>query len=394
MATHEAEFMAIQGFANDLPTVISDGGNRKFKVTTDKPLLRRSTASEVVIYDHAIAEVDAGRFDRLLHYHKGTDAYHLLRWRDRFFVIGEQAYSVNASFEPLSGRAKYTRDYYGLMFMHGVVMLFNGRIPEAMNAFLAHPPADLEHSDALVRAVHGKWSFEVNGVKHKTEVVYSNTFDEIVGGIHNATHGVDGQMIKGNALEGNGPFIVFDLGGGSLDLAHVKRNLSVDYTKPMVSRRIGVNQAMETVKSLFDSRHKKLLQDAEDGISREAVLDIFMSEDHSTQYAGKKIECADFYEQAAAPIIRTAKQMVQSYSKGFVGYGGALLTGGGSALFFDEIINTVFEPFKDTDRIFTTDQPRNMIEANARGGGKIAEAMKLVGRIEADRWLKAQKYGK
>ena len=126
MDYNETEYLNALGFGNGLPIAVGDGGNNQFKIVSDGALLRSSNKPEVVIFDHAIAEIDQGTYERLMHYFERGDASHLVRWRDRFFVVGEQAYSVAPGFTPLSGRAKMTRDYYGIMFMHGVAKLFNG----------------------------------------------------------------------------------------------------------------------------------------------------------------------------------------------------------------------------------------------------------------------------
>lgn len=392
---NERQYLDVLGFGNDLPIVVSDGGNNQFKMLCDRALLRNSNKPEVIIFDHAIAEIDQGTYERLMHYYGRGDASHLVQWRGRFFVVGEQAYSINPGFMPLSGRAKMTRDYYGIMFMHGVAKLFNGRVPEEINAFLAHPPGDLEHRDTLMKSVHGKWSIEIGARQIKTNVVYTNAFEEIVGGIHNTTHGVDGQLVEGNPLEGKGPFLALDLGGGSLDLAWIKKDLSIDYNRPMYSERIGVNTALRAFKQAFDVKYKHLLRDAEDGIPRDVVLSIFMDESHQVNVAGEILDCTEMYNQSAAPVIRQMLRTVQQFAKGFVGVGGALLTGGGSAAFYDKIGEQVLPLFKKNGAIFRSAKLlQDMIKANSEGGLKVAKAMRAVGKDEAAQYLKASGHGK
>lgn len=394
MDYNEQQYLNILGFGNDFPIVGGDGGNNQFKMICDRALLRNSNKPEVIIFDHAIAEIDQGTYTRLMHYFERGDASHLVQWRGRFFVVGEQAYSINPGFMPLSGRAKMTRDYYGIMFMHGVAKLFNGRVPEEINAFVAHPPGDLEHRDTLMKSVHGKWSIEIGGQQIRTNVVYTNAFEEIVGGIHNTTHGIDGQLIHGNPLEGKGPFLALDLGGGSLDLAWIRKDLSVDYNRPMHSERIGVNTALRAFKQAFDVKYAHLLRDAEDGIPRDVVLDAFMDEAHTVNVAGELLDCTEMYNQSAAPVIRQMTRTVQQFARGVVGVGGVLLTGGGSAAFYDEIGKQVLPQFKRNDVIFRSAQRiEDMIKANAEGGLKIAKAMAAVGKSDAARYLKGSGHG-
>lgn len=388
------EYLARLGFANEYPVVIADIGNFLCKVLTDSPIKRGANPLDFVSYPHAIAEVDSGAYERLLRRYHGKKGYHLLKWRERCYVIGEQAYSVDMHFEPRQGRLKYSRDYYGLLFIRGLVELFDGSVPEAVNAFLAHPPGDLEFTDVLKRAVHGRWVFEVNGQRCETTVVYSNTFDEIVGGVHNAVDGPDGQRMAENALEGNGPALVFDLGGGSLDLCYLTSDLAVNYDRGLFTERTGINSAVETFKSIFDATYKNRLSDAENGIARGHVIDIFMDEEHAIYDAGEKIDCVDIYNEAIAPVIRASSQAVKRFAGGFMGINSVLLTGGGSAMVMDEIKREIFAKFDKNGKVFTTAERAKLVQANVRGGRKIAEAMKSVSAVEAARWLKAQGNGK
>lgn len=390
---NQDEYLSKLGFANEYPVVVADIGNRLCKMLTDQPVMRGSNPLDCVLFEHGIAEVDDGQFERMLHYYKGKRGFHLIHWRDRNFVVGEQAYSADMRFEPKQGRLKYSRDYYGLLFIRGLVELFDGKVPEALNVFLAHPPGDLEHTDALKRAVHGRWLFEVNGKRVVTTVVYSNTFDEIVGGVHNAVDGPDGQPIQGNPLENNGPALVFDLGGGSLDLCYLNRDLSVNYDKGMVSERIGINRAVDTFKSEFDLHYSNRVANAEGGIPRSVVIDIFMNPEHITWDSGEMLDCTEMYNAAIRPVIRDCLNAVNRFAGGFVGIKSVVLTGGGTAMVMNEIKREIFPRFDQNAKVFTTDRQERMVTANARGARKIAQAMKQISRAEADRWLKEQSNG-
>lgn len=381
----EKELRKLLGFANGNATVVGDIGNELVKMGTDAPIIGGKNPLNLVYFPHAVVEINEARYARLLHYFKDKDAFHLIKWDSRYFVVGEQAYSVDPGFEPLRGRAKYVKDYYGVLFISGLLRLFNGDIPDTINAFLAHPPADLDHTHALMKAVSGTWQFESNGKRYKVRVEYTNVFDEIIGGVMNATLGVDGKPVNEISILGNGPTLVFDLGGGSLDLARLNRDGSVDYNKEMISERIGVGRAIAEAKALFDKRYSDDLGDAEDGIGRQQVIEFFLDPKHEMRAFNETFDCSDIYELAAAPIIRQAKDTVSKFARGLVGFNLILLTGGGSGLYHDEICEQIFPRHTKNQAICRTDYRKDMFKANAKGGLKMLDGLKQESRKAAKR---------
>lgn len=376
----DKELKRVLGFANDNPNIVGDIGNELVKMGTDKPIAGGNNPLGLVYFNHAVAEINEARYLDLCHYYKGKDAFHLIKWDSRYFVVGEQAYSVNSGFEPIRGRAKYRKEYYGILFLSGLLRLYSGKLPEAVNAFLAHPPADLDYSESLMRSVAGTWVFESNGKKHRVKVEYVNVYDEIVGGIMNMTLGVDGGVMKEVQILGGGPTLVFDMGGGSLDLARLRKDGSVDYDKEMISERIGVASAIAEFKSLFDRKYSDDLSDAEDGISRQDIIEIFLDDDHSYRSFGQPIGCLDMFQMASAPIIRQAKDTVAQFARGLMGYNAILLTGGGSGLFYKEICEQVFPRHSKNGVVYCTDLRKDMLKANAKGGLKMLEGLKQESR--------------
>lgn len=391
---NEKELTRLLGFANGYPNVLGDIGNALCKLGTDKPVVRGNNPMAEVYFPHAIAELTEAQYNRLLHYQRGKRAFHLFRWMlkdgDRFFVTGEEAYSVNPGFEPLRGRAKYSKDNYGVLFMTGVVRLFDGNPLEVINAFVAHPPADLDYVPELLQSVVGKWRFECNGEKHVVKVAYANAFDEIVGGVWNATVGVDGRLIDDMQIIGDGPTLAFDMGGGSIDLARLNKDGSIDYNTEMVSVRTGVNTAIDNFKGLFEQEYRELLDDSEDGISRSEIIDIFLDPDHSIRSVGETLDCTELYNLAVAPVIRQSVAAVRSFTRGKARYNRVLLTGGGCGLTFDKLAEVVFPKFSENNVIHLADHKRELFKANGRGAkkmlpGLISESEKMVTRMRKGR---------
>lgn len=381
----DREYRRILGFANGNANIVADIGNARAKMMTDSPVMRGSNPLSFAGFEHAIAEIDEATFRGMVHRQRGRRANHLIKVLGRYFVVGDEAYSVNPTFDPVRGRLKYQREYYGALFLRGIEDLFGDETPSVINAFLAHPPADLEHARPLMKSVVGNWRYEVNGQKRELTVDYVNHFDEIEGGVFNATNGKDGQPIDDiGQLMGGGPTLVFDLGGGSLDLALLNKDGSVNYTKPMPSHRIGINTAVNTFKNLFDMEYKELVSDSEDGIPRDIVIDIFLDDKHTFWTGGEPIDCTDLYNDSIAPLVRDCLRFVRSYS-GTVGYNRVLLTGGGSGLIYDKLSEVVFPKQSANRVIHLADHRRDLYKANVKGGLKLLEALKSESRKAAKR---------
>lgn len=362
------------GFANGNTNVVCDGGNARFKLATDTPIRGRNDL-HVEHFTHAIAEISAADYDELCYRHQNIQAFHFLKWNGRYFVTGEEAFSYNPTFDPLRGRQKYERDYYGILFVAGVLRLFNGAVPETFNALLAHPPADLTERERLMRCVVGNWHIEANGIKYGFKVEYVNTFDEIVGGVFNATTAPDGQLYAD--MDIGGKTLVFDLGGGTLDLAFLNDG-GVNYSHLMDSTRIGGNGAVTNFKRLFDNTYHQLVDGYEDGLPRELVHEIFLDPSHLLMLeAGETLDCTRLYQQAINPVIRTAKDAVKTFGGNLLGVKRVLLTGGVAGLLYDEIAGQMFPKYAERKMLLLADQRRHLLEANCRGGRKMLEGLKV-----------------
>lgn len=370
MANKAAEADRLLGFDNGLPTETVDIGNKNSRQITDQPEFEGHNGSEFISNEHAIVEVDEATFRNIQHGYKNEPGYHLIEWSSRYFVTGEPVYSIQPSFEPTAGRAKYRPDYYGILFIRNLAEQYRGNPPSAVNAFLAHPPGDRDHVMALMKAVAREWKFKVNGKPVQTSVRYVDTFEEILGGVMNVSLGRDGKPMD-ERLNGTGPTLVFDLGGGSLDMARLHKDGSIDFDKVMDSVRVGVNSALHMAKDLADRKYKDLLGDAEDGIPMHMIIEMFEDTQHLMNIMGEIVDCKVIYEQAAKNVIRQCLTAVRAFTRGLIGYNLILLTGGGSALFYDLICSEIFPRHHAKGMIIKSDLSRDMWKANVIGGSKM-----------------------
>lgn len=390
MAVKEMAADKLLGFDNGLPNIIVDIGNKNARQITDRPEFEGHNGTEFISNEHAIVEVDEAYFRNVQHYYKNEPGYHLIEWNGRYFITGVQAYSVQPTLEPTTGRAKYRAEYYGVLFIRNLAEQYRGNPPKAVNAFLAHPPGDREHTMALMKSVAREWKFKVNGVPVQTSVRYVDTFEEILGGVMNVSLGTDGKPMD-DRLNGTGPTLVFDLGGGSLDLARLHKDGSIDFDKVMDSVRVGVNSALHSAKDNADRRFKELLGDSEDGIPMQMIIEMFEDAEHTMTFYGEKHDCKMIYEQAAKNVIRQCATAVRDFTRGLAGYNMILLTGGGSALFNDLICSELFPRHHKRGNIVRSDMSRDMWKANVKGGRKMMFGIRQQQRKSYNRVLSGKR---
>lgn len=373
----EKQYTQALGFGNGVATIVTDGGNSFWKMVYWDTGIKYET-----VFDHAIAEIDKSEYDRKMYYIGDKFAPHLLRvsfaGEDRYFIVGEEAYSVKPNFEPERGRSKYKRDYYGVMFLSGVLRLTRGNVPEKVNAFLAHPPGDVEFRMELMKSVAGKWKFECSGVVYDMRVEYTSVADEFTGGVMDMTLGTDGSKVKDRDIETilnpRNRILIADMGGGSFDLAQMWRG-AIDYTAPITSVRIGLQQAIDAAKREIDRLHRKDLLDAESGYRRDDVLRMFMDEKHRYQIYGEEKDGTEIYKTAVAPVVRQASNSSRQYAGGLVGFAYVLLTGGGSGALWQEIGEYVFPEHNSRKGLRMVTTPAAIHKANAHGLAKMLPGM-------------------
>lgn len=389
MAYDEKQYLQHLGIANGNPTFVVDAGNSLVKVFAEHPIVPGRNSTDFASYPHALIEVSAADYEEQTYRYADSAAPHLIRWRDRFFVVGEEAYSMKPSLEPRQGRVKYSRDYIGILVVSALLRLCGSAVPERINLMIGYPPGDRRHIDQLLASVSGGWAIESAGVKHKFRVDYVVPFDEIVGGILNYTLGVDGKPVTGIPLLEGGVTLGFDLGGGTLDLSRINRDGTVDYDKQMLSVRTGGNQAITNFKRLFDQRHADLLREAEDGVPRQVVMEVFLDPRHELHTMGQTIDCRAIYQQSIAPVIRDARDAVIRYTGGFIGYDKVLLTGGIAGLMLPDIREHIFSEFDRHGAMHTSGRPSDMYRSNPSGARKTIPNLLSEGERRGNTYLKA-----
>lgn len=378
------------GFANGYPTVAIDLGNALVKIGA--PMANGKY--EYADTPHACVEIDEARYARLIHeYGDRKGHYQYLKWKNRYFVTGDSALS-EGDVEIAQGRNKYSRSYYGVVFISTLLRIYHGKVPEKINAFVGYPPSDFQFIKELMRSVIGNWEVDNLGRKISIRVEHVSAFDEIVGGVHNVILDAEGNRIrldkgtKGAALIAkDGPTIVCDLGGGTFDMLRLGKTGEPDYSQ-IESRPVGINDAIDQFKRVFDTRHKEYVRDAKSGLPLERIHDCFRDPEHKVRVAGDQyIDCKDIYNQAMSRLVNEVQAAYRGMSRGSIAYNYCLLTGGGSGLVYEDLSKQVFAQFSKANALYLAHDRDKLHYANVRGAVRmipgLVEASKRRARTKA-----------
>ena len=355
------------GFANGNPNVVVDLGNSIVKMLADVV----DAVTSGIHFIHARVEIDEAQYQRLAHGYRGTaSAYQYIKWNGRYFVVGEDAFSAGDVIR-LEGRQKYSRDYYGIIFVSGILRLFDGEVPEKINVFLAHPPMDHEQTGNLQKSVLGTWHIDNLGKRHTFRVEYASVFDEIIGGAMNVVLAPDGRRYNDHPIVEDGPTIVCDLGGGTFDIVRLKKDGTVDYVQ-IASKKVGVNDAVARFQKLFEARYPDIVGDEVDGLPIERVHECFMDPVHRFRYSGRNyIDCQAIYRDATQNLMNSVKEAYRTMTRGSMTYNHALITGGGGGLLYAELAEQIFPLFASSNALHMADNRNQMMFANAKGAKKL-----------------------
>ncbi len=359
-----------RGFASGDDNIAVDIGN-----TYSKAVMIRNGRQEAECYfPTAIVEVTERKYDELV-YGYGSDSgqYQFLKWNGRYFIVGEDAYNAG-DFRPLEGRQKYTKDYYGILLASAILRLYCGEPPETLNVFAGFPAGDVSQLPTLLKCIVGSWALDNLGKRIKFRVAFASGYPEIIGGAMNIVLAPDGLRYADHPIIEDGPTVVCDLGGGTFDIVGLKQDGTPDYTR-MASRRIGINDAIENFRSLFDKRFPEAVEDTENGLPDSRIHECFLDEKHRVRTPAGYLDCWDIYEQATSNLLNQVRIAYREMVRGSVSFNHALMTGGGGGLLLQELAERVFMQFADGGALHASDKRDEMFIASPRGAGKMLVAM-------------------
>lgn len=310
-----------------LPPFVLDGGNAWVKYVTG--------AMEGK-FIHAIAELQEPQYHGALTRFGKTAPFDFVEIDGKFYAVGESALNYRATAR--EKRAKYSRDYYGILFAAAVARAYAAE-PQLLNAGLrvmaSHASNDYQFADLVRSAVKGRWRFTCGGIKFNFEVLSVETYEEPFGSYALLAFTRTARGWK-TPLFGQEVGVI-DIGGGTCGVLAVSADGTVQTDKTK-SGTMGVNTARESLRLLLESDFKADFERA-NSISP-ARLDAALRTGIHKGF-GKQIDCREQVNLALNPLVNEVLNLYLGPLEGGANLDLLILTGGGNALLKDIIIKTL-----------------------------------------------------
>ncbi len=374
-------------FANDeYPVAGYDGGNVKAKLSlivnsrNIDPTQPESRYFRDSIEHNAVIEINRIDYNQEAARHKGRKPnYGYLEYNGKYYVVGDAALPyIRDHRELLNNKAKYTREYYGLQFVRGLLSVYNGNPPADLHVIAGHAPLNNSKREAIVTALQGNWVVKSmhETIKFRVHTVFVE--DEITCAALNQRYRITGD--KNSNFRQDGLVLGVDIGGGTVDVMYINENgYPVDGTHDSVA--IGLSECVWNFKYLFDETYGHLFPHSAKGISLESVYQIYMDPDHrlyTGAVEGGQLECQDLFLQSTMGELNRLYGAISNIAPDFETRArGVNIYGGSGELVLKELADSIFENYANNGRLFlpTTEKGKSILSA-ARGMCKLGERLR------------------
>lgn len=282
------------------------------------------------------------------------------------YAVGEAAKRHIIREKP-KGAARYNELYYAPAACFAMVEAFKESTQVALYA--SHAPQDQKYAPDLVNSIKGRWNVECQHGTLTFDVTKVSTFDEPLGGFAHFTFNSKGEERLDNPVASKTCLIV-DVGGYTADRASIDPGGQIDLLS-IVSTRAGTIQAIEHFERELRQNNKTLFKTSGDLDIRRVENAIITGQ---YQFGKVTIECQREARAAIQTLVNDIIQVIDA-AGGAANYDVVLLTGGGSALIYDALV----ESFPTIDFVMVEPNRELMKYANVFGGAKIAALMARMG---------------
>lgn len=333
-----------------MPVVVLDAGNSIIKG-------RNATTEREFI--HALTPITETDFARIIAHNRGVIPPGYIRVNGQPYAFGETA-ERKAVISPLTGSARYTRDYYGVLAAIMLAHLYSRS--ETVALFASHAPQDINYADDMIRAALGVFHVEYGQSVLSFKIDCATNFDEPIGGLMNVILAADGHHYeRSDVYEGRA--LVIDIGGYTTDLVAVNPGGDVDFgiheSIALGIRDVEHDFAM-SLKSTYREEFKGARIDAPQ--LREAIRT------GNFRGGGRVLTCENEAREATTKLLNGIANVYQSVAGGPLRWEHIILTGGGSAMLADRLSREVLN---HGSVILADKDPSRMHLANIRGGLKL-----------------------
>jgi hypothetical protein len=268
------------------------------------------------------------------------------------------------------GAARYHRGYYGVAAAIALSEVLE-RDARSVVLWASHAPIDSQYARYIVESAKGKWRVQLGDLERDFNVKEVMTFDEPIGGYSHYVFTEKGEERKRNPLA-NITTLVIDVGGYTADVVAVDPGGSIDLMSPK-STRTGVIQLIEQFEQALRANNSTRFRTTGDIDIRRIESAILTGK---FRFGKQIIECQ---AEATASLNTLVNDIVQviTAAGGEANFDAMLLTGGGSAMIHDTLIQAL-----PTVEFLLAEPKRELMKfANVFGGAKLAMMLRNEGAI-------------
>jgi hypothetical protein len=330
-----------------LPKFIMDGGNWAVKIVCGE---------YECLFVHKIAELTPAAYANAMDRYGKTAPLDFIAIDGRYFVVGETAQSYEVIRR--QRRAKYTVDYYGVLFASAVARMFFNN-PESLESGLdviaSHASADYEFRAELRASIKRNWNFECGGVKFKFPVLSVQTFEEPFGGYAMMAFN---KTKRGWETPLNGLAVgILDIGGGTCGCLGVSADGTIRYNVA-ASGEHGINSAIEALKVELQHVYRdrfKTGAPSENRLQQALQTNVYRG-------GGYEIPCEREVERALNPVLNDVFNLYTTSLGGGADYDLIALTGGGNGILYNKV-----QAILNHGNVHLVTDPKYIHMANVRG---------------------------
>lgn len=339
--------------AYSVPPLFIDTGNAAVKAVM---------GGQTIKFPHAIAEITEAEY-KSIRLGKDYQRGEIIKVDGVHYAVGVSALDYRVMTR--QRRAKYSRDYSGVLFASVVARAFDvypTELPDEIRVFISHAPSDKEVNSVVKGAVLGKWDIESADNRFRFSVKDAKSFSEPVGSYFR-------QAFIRNRNKWETPLAgrmvgVLDIGGGTCSSLGVSRTAK-EIEAYAGNGEQGVNTAIDRLKKLLDTAYPNTFDKAPPSWDR--MVEAVRNGGTYTAY-GRPMDISNEIDKALAPLVNE----VMALWHGKMGSGRDLdtliLTGGGSAILWGVLNQSI-----DFGNIIAADDLDYIEYANVQGAATYSE---------------------
>jgi hypothetical protein len=293
-----------------------------------------------------------------------------VRVNNKPYVVGTAAESY--AFTPRIGRAKYTRDYYGVQLAVLIARLAEGYNNFGVNVFASHATDDFKFRKEIRDAVLGPWAVQCGYTTTTFTIEKATTYDEPLGSYMWRSVTPDGLNQVSTYV--GAATVVLDIGGGTINLLYIADTGAVDYIRS-TTVTTGVEDAMVRLRGELERKYRDFFTNkrniAPDRLRKALESGIYRG-------GGEELPCEDLVEWALNPLINQVLNAWNTRAEGGGAVDRVILTGGGSALIGERVKPFLKFPDKNTEY---ADDLKSIHMANVRGARTFARMVRAYRQV-------------